>query len=65
MVAGFGYVLASGVAITVPPLTGVVTPFALALGAGELPMGIWLLVWGARDAHGSVGASERTKTAFP
>jgi hypothetical protein len=64
VVAGVGYVLASGVALTLPSLAGVVTPFALALGVGELPMGIWLLVWGARDAHGSVGASERTKTAI-
>lgn len=49
LLAGFGYVLASTVAIAAPPLAGVVTPFALALGVGELPMGIWLLIWGARD----------------
>ena len=55
LVAGFGYVLASAVAITAPQLAGVVTPFLLALGAGELPMTIWLPIWGARDQHGRVG----------
>ena len=49
LVAGFGYVLASTVTITAPQLAGLVTPFALALGVGEVPMGFWLLIWGARD----------------
>jgi hypothetical protein len=47
--AGFGYVLASVVTIAAPQLAAGVTPFALALGIGEVPMGIWLLIWGARD----------------
>ena len=47
--AGFGYMLASVVTIMAPQLAGAVTPFALALGMGEVPMGIWLLIWGARD----------------
>ena len=47
--AGFGYVVASFVTIAAPQLAGAVTPFALALGVGELPMGVWLLIWGARD----------------
>jgi uncharacterized protein DUF4386 len=49
--AGFGYVFASVVTIVAPQLAGALTPFALALGIGELPMGIWLPVWGARDQH--------------
>jgi hypothetical protein len=35
----------------------VVTPFALALGAGDVPTGFWLLIWGARDQQRYVGAS--------
>jgi hypothetical protein len=49
LVAGLGYVLASTVALTTPQIAGAVTPFALALGMGEVPMGFWLLIWGARD----------------
>jgi hypothetical protein len=49
LVAGCGYVIASGVALGAPQLAGVVSPFALALGVGEVPMGIWLLIWGARE----------------
>jgi len=55
--AGFGYVLASVVTIASPRLGAAVTPFALALGVGEVPMGIWLLIWGARDQRGHVGRS--------
>lgn len=65
LVAGFGYVFASALAITAPPLAEVVGPFAVALGAGELPMGIWLLVWGARDENQRTSANERTKAAGP
>jgi hypothetical protein len=59
-VAGFDYVVASAVALTVPPLAGVITPIGMALGAGELPMGISLLVWGVRDQHGRIEARRRT-----
>ena len=47
-VAGTGYVLASAIAITAPQLRGVMFPL-MALGAGELPMIVWLVVWGARE----------------
>ena len=47
--AGFGYVLASVVSIAAPELARTVAPIGLALGTGEIPMGIWLLIWGARD----------------
>ena len=49
--AGFGYVFASVVTIAAPELARTVAPLGLALGIGELPMGIWLLIWGARPAH--------------
>jgi hypothetical protein len=49
LIAGFGYVLASAVAIIAPLVAPTVTPFALALGIGELPMGLWLLIWGVRE----------------
>jgi hypothetical protein len=55
LVAGFGYVLASAVAIAAPAVAGVVTPVALALGVGEVPMGIWLLIWGTRERQGLGG----------
>ena len=42
IVAGCGYVVASMIALTAPRF-GAIVPFALALGAGELPMGIWLI----------------------
>jgi hypothetical protein len=63
LVAGFGYVFASAIAITAPPLAEAVGPLAMALGAGELPMGIWLLVWGARDEKDRTSANGRTKVA--
>jgi uncharacterized protein DUF4386 len=47
--AGFGYVAVSVVMIMAPQIAGAVAPFGLALGTGEIPMGVWLLVWGARD----------------
>ena len=55
--AGSGYVVASVVTITAPQLAGAVTPFALALGIGEVPMGIWLLIWGARDLRSANGVT--------
>lgn len=62
--AGFGYVVASVVTIAAPQFAGAVTPFALALGVGEVPMGIWLLIWGARDLdvrspHGAADVESR------
>lgn len=64
-VAGFGYVLASVVTLAAPQFAGAVTPFGLALGVGELPMGIWLLVWGARDSRprGASGLAHSRPTA--
>jgi hypothetical protein len=47
--AGSGYVFASIVTIAAPELAPAAAPFGLALGIGEVPMGIWLLIWGARD----------------
>jgi len=52
--AGVGYVFASVVTITSPELARTAAPIALALGVGEVPMGIWLLFWGAAHEETSV-----------
>lgn len=57
--AGSGYVVASVLTMAAPQLAGSVTPFALALGVGELPMGVWLLIWGARDLKAPVSPGHR------
>jgi hypothetical protein len=48
LVAGSGYLLASTILLAMPQLAAVV-PAAMALGMGELPMGLWLLIWGVRE----------------
>ncbi|MEK7401786.1 MAG: DUF4386 domain-containing protein [Gemmatimonadota bacterium] len=53
MVAGVGYMLNSAVSIMVPHLAPALSTYLLALGAGEIPNLIWLLVWGAREPHPS------------
>jgi hypothetical protein len=46
--AGIGYVIASFFSLFLPRYAGVVNPYALALGIGELPIAVWLVVWGPR-----------------
>ena len=48
MVAGAGYVAASFSTVVVPAIAPRVTPLGMALGAGELPLILWLVVFGAK-----------------
>lgn len=48
MIAGAGYVVASLTALLAPALTGRVYPFAMALGICELPVFLFMQIWGAR-----------------
>lgn len=50
--AGFGYVAASAAALFGPASARDLVLAGMALGVGELPMSIWLLVWGARESRG-------------
>jgi hypothetical protein len=59
IVAGIGYVMNSAVAIFLPRWAATVTPIGMAMGAGELAMVTWLLVWGARDAQPQTVGSSR------
>lgn len=48
MMAGFGYVFSSSVALFLPPSAQGIGQLAMILGAGELAL-LWLLIWGAKD----------------
>ena len=48
IVAGIAYVAASVTALFFPEYARVVSPVMLALGAGEIPILVWLIGWGAR-----------------
>jgi Domain of unknown function (DUF4386) len=48
VVAGVAYVVASVTALFFPDYARVVSPVMLALGAGELPILVWLIGWGAK-----------------
>ena len=46
--AGVGYVANSIIAMFFPEYTRVLSPVTLALGAGEFPIVVWLIGWGAK-----------------
>ena len=48
MVAGVAYVANSVTALFFPEYARVLSPVLLALGAGEIPILVWLIGWGAR-----------------
>jgi len=48
IVAGVAYVANSVTALFFPEYERVVSPVTLALGAGEIPILVWLIGWGAR-----------------
>jgi hypothetical protein len=48
MIAGSAYVAASFTALFLPRYAHLVGQFALVLEFGELPMVLWLLIWGAK-----------------
>ena len=49
LAAGIGFVVASATALFVPAYLAAVRPAAVLLMAGELPMIVWLIGWGARE----------------
>jgi hypothetical protein len=52
LVAGIAYLATSFTALVVPRYESLVAPRALPFKMGELPMVVWLLVWGAREPTG-------------
>jgi hypothetical protein len=56
MLAGIGYLALSFTALIVPRYEALVARWVLPLQMGELPMMIWLLVWGAREQRAVVPA---------
>lgn len=49
LVAGVGFVVASATALFFPAYLAAVRPVTVLLMAGELPMLVWLIGWGARE----------------
>ncbi len=47
--AGAGYLLGAATALLLPRLMPVVMPATMILGFGELPIMVFLLIWGARE----------------
>lgn len=60
MIAGFAYVASSFTSLLLPAYAHLVSQLAMVLEAGEAPILLWLLIWGAKvqriDAAGSPSA---------
>ena len=54
MVAGSAYLASAFATLVMPQLVPLISPVALPLEIGEVPIVFWLLIWGAKtgDAHG-------------
>jgi hypothetical protein len=53
LLAGVGYLVSAGASLVLPRYADVVGRFAMVLQFGELPIIIWLLIWGAKPRpHG-------------
>ena len=48
-IAGFGYLVDSFAALLLPQHASTVSQFTFVLLFGELPIIIWLLIWGAKE----------------
>lgn len=48
IIAGVGNLASAVTALVLPQYVDRVSPFAMALGFGELPIIFWLLIWGAK-----------------
>ena len=48
MIAGVGYLASAFTTLVLPQYAPLVNKFALALELGELPIIVWLVIWGAR-----------------
>ncbi|MBI3460175.1 DUF4386 domain-containing protein [Candidatus Acetothermia bacterium] len=49
MIAGSGYLVSSFTSLLLPGYAHLVSQFALVLEFGELPIVLWLLIWGAKE----------------
>lgn len=63
LMAGVAYLATSFAALLVPRVESLVTQVALPFKMGELPMVVWLLVWGARTAEGHVPADSVSRSS--
>lgn len=57
LAAGVGFVAASAAALFFPAYLATVRPVVVPLMAGELPMIVWLIGWGAREPKAVAGAA--------
>lgn len=57
MLAGTGYVVSAFTTIALPQLSPMVDPIAMVLYFGELPIILWLLIWGARERRPALGTT--------
>jgi uncharacterized protein DUF4386 len=57
MIAGFGYSASSFTSLLLPRYAHLVGHFAMVLGIGELPMLLWLLIWGVKVQPSGAPAS--------
>ena len=57
MLAGCGYVVSALTTIALPQYSGLVDPIATVLYFGELPIILWLLIWGARERPAATRAA--------
>jgi hypothetical protein len=48
VIAGTGYLASSVTSLWLPQYAHLVSQFAMVLEAGELPIVLWLLIWGAK-----------------
>jgi Domain of unknown function (DUF4386) len=49
IIAGAGYPISSFASLVLPRYAHLAFQFAMVLGAGELPIVLWLLIWGAKE----------------
>jgi hypothetical protein len=59
-IAGFGYLATSFTELLLPSYRQVISQFAMVLQAAELPIILWLLIWGAKDQPLDGQAPDRT-----
>jgi hypothetical protein len=57
ILAGSGYIISSLTSLFLPHYARLVSPFALVLEMGEVPILLWLLIWGAKAQPSGVPAS--------
>ena len=59
-IAGSGYLVSSFTSLLLPQYARLVSQFAMVLEAGELPIMLWLLIWGTKAQPSDAPASARS-----